>query len=229
MLYKRTNVKTGLNMKKTKHWLFDFDGTLVGSMPYWSACMVGVLDNHGIPYGDDIVNIITPLGTNGTIEYFQKIGLALPFDEIKKEIFAGLVPLYRDVIPEKEGVRACLEKMREAGYKLHILTASPHVYLDPCLERLGMYDLFDNVWSSDDFGTGKTDPGIYHSVAEKLGTTVSDITFLDDNINADKAAKLAGTQVIAVYDETSRDDEGKMREICDGYVYDFSELEKIVV
>lgn len=44
-------------MVKTKHWLFDFDGTLVDSMPYWSAGMVGVLDNHGIKYEDGIVNV----------------------------------------------------------------------------------------------------------------------------------------------------------------------------
>ena len=119
--------------------------------------------------------------------------------------------------------------MRAAGYKLHILTASPHIYLDPCLERLGMFDLFDNVWSSDDFGTGKTDPAIYRSVAERVGADVSDITFLDDNINADKTAKFAGTQVIAVYDATSKADEARMRELCDGYIYDFSELEKIIL
>ena len=216
-------------MIKTKHWLFDFDGTLVDSMPYWSASMVGELDDHEVSYPENIVNIITPLGTVGTIKHFQKIGLDLPFEEIKKEIFSKLIPLYRDVIPAKDGVVDCLKKMHEAGYKLHILTASPHVYLDPCLERLGMFELFDNVWSSDDFGTGKTDPEIYRSVAKKLGVCVSDITFLDDNIGANKTAKNAGTQVVGVYDETSRNDADKMRELFDGYVYDFSELEKMII
>ena len=35
-------------------------------------------------------------------------------------------------------------------------------------------------------------------------------------------------QVIAVYDETSKKDESAMRELFDGYVYDFCELEKLV-
>lgn len=215
-------------MVKTKHWLFDFDGTLVDSMPHWSACMVGELDDHGISYPENIVNIITPLGTAGTAKYFKKIGLDIPLEQIGEEIFTKLVPIYRDVVPVKPHVIDCLKKMRDLGYNLHILTASPHAFLDPCLERLGMFDLFDNVWSSDDFGTGKTDPGIYLAVAERLGVSVADVTFLDDNINADKTAKSAGVQVIAVYDETSREDEAEMRKLFDGYVYDFAELEKIV-
>ena len=215
-------------MKKTKHWLFDFDGTLVDSMPYWSACMVGVLDDHNVPYPENIINIITPLGTEGTAKYFQKIGLDLPFEKIDEEIFARLVEIYHKVVPAKEYVIDCLKKMRKAGYKLHVLTASRHFFLDPCLVRLGMYDLFDNVWSSDDFGMGKTNPEIYCSVAKKLGVSVCDITFLDDNINANETAKNAGTQVIGVYDKTSSADENKMRGLLDGYIYNFSELEKII-
>jgi len=213
---------------KTKHWLFDFDGTLVDSMPHWSACMVGILDDHNVKHGPDIVNIITPLGTLGTMKYFQEIGLNMTLESIKEEISSNLTHKYLRVIPAKSGVKECLVKMRESGYKLHVLTASPHDWLDGCLKRLGMFDLFDNVWSSDDFGTGKNDPAIYTAAAERLGASVSDVTFLDDNINADRTAKLAGMQVIGVYDETSKGDEQKMREITDDYVYNFDELAELI-
>jgi HAD superfamily hydrolase (TIGR01509 family) len=215
-------------MKNIKHWLFDFDGTLVDSMPHWGAAMVGILDNHGIPHDDDIIKTITPLGTKGTIEHFIKLGLDMSLEDIKAEIFSVLVPLYRDVIVDKPHVRECLLKMRAAGMHLHILTASPHVYLDPCLKRIGLYDLFDNVWSSDDFGTGKTDPKIYIAAAERIGASVSGVAFLDDNIHADLTAKSAGMRVVGVYDDTSADSEAQMRSVLDGYVRDFSELAEIL-
>ncbi len=212
----------------TKHWLFDFDGTLVDSMPYWSTCMISVLDDHNVPHGDDIINIITPLGTAGTIAYFQKLGLDMTAEDIKNEIASKLTPYYLSIIPSKKNVIHCLERMKRENFKLHVLTASPHGWLDPCLKRLGMYDLFDNVWSSDDFGTGKTDPGIYISAAEKIGAEISDVTFLDDNINADNTAKTAGMNVIGVYDETSKHDEDAMRKLNDFYVYNFEELERYI-
>lgn len=211
-------------LPKTSHYLFDFDGTLVDSMPYWAGSMIRVLDDHGIPHADDLIRIITPLGLHGTAKYFQGLGLDLPIEKILEEMYAYLTPLYRDVIPEKEGVRECLEAMKKRGLGLHVLTASPHPWLDPCLRRLGLFDLFENVWSCEDFGTGKTDPAIYTEAAHRIGAPVSDVTFLDDNINADRTAKQAGMPVIGVFDETSRDDEPPMRALTDAYIYTFREL-----
>ena len=224
----RTKKKRKHHMKTslpcTKHYLFDFDGTLVDSMPYWASSMLRVLDDHHITYGDDIIRIITPLGLHGTAKYFQSIGLDLPVERILEEMNAYLTPLYCNTIVEKAGVKDCLEAMKAAGIGLHVLTASPHRWLDPCLKRAGLFNLFDNVWSCEDFGTGKTDPEIYRAAACRIGAEIMDITFLDDNINADRTAKTAGMPVIAVYDDTSRDDEPAMRELCDGYINDFFEL-----
>ncbi len=53
-----------------KIYLFDFDGTLVDSMPAYTGCMLRMLDENNIKYSDDIVKIITPLGFKGTAELF---------------------------------------------------------------------------------------------------------------------------------------------------------------
>ncbi len=62
--------------------------------------------------------------------------------------------------------------LKAQGYSLNVLTASPHRMLDACLKRNGIYNLFDNVWSCDDFSTTKSDVQIYHMAAERLHTTV---------------------------------------------------------
>ena len=66
-------------------------------------------------------------------------------------------------------------------------------------------------------------------VAQRIGANIEEITFLDDNINADKAAKLSGVKVIGVYDASTKGDEPQMREVTDAYIYNFTELEEIVV
>ena len=207
-----------------RNYLFDFDGTLVDSMPHFASIILGVLDEFGISYPDDIIKTVTPLGIPGTARYFTEMGVPLSVEELTHRIIFNLAAAYETSITAKETVIETLRELKARGCSLNILTASPHTSLDPCLQRLGIFDLFQNVWSSDDFGTTKADPEIYRMAAEKMGVPVSEVTFLDDNLGADKTAKAAGCRVIGVYDDSSREYEGEMRSVCDGYIYKFSEL-----
>ena len=206
-------------------YLFDFDGTLVDSMPTYVAAMLRILDENHIPYGDDLVRIITPLGVLGTAEYYVgTLGVNMDRDELISAMKAYMYDAYCHTIPAKENVVAVLQALKNRGAGLNVLTASPHVTLDPCLRRLGIFDLFDNVWSCDDFGTTKADPAIYEKAARRLGKAVSEVLFLDDNLNADTTAKQAGMKVCGVYDASSAGDEAAIRAVADGYIRDFSEL-----
>lgn len=207
-----------------KHYLFDFDGTLVDSMPTYVSCMLRILDEHDIPYGEDIVKIITPLGLLGTAKYFVGMGMDKPIEDIVHLMGEYMLEEYLHRIPAKNHVEKVLHALKEQGAKLHVLTASPHLTLDPCLKRVGIYDLFENVWSCDDFHTTKADPNIYKMVAEKIGVSVEEVLFLDDNLNADKTAKIAGMKVCGVYDDSSKDYVEEMKAATDCYIYDFEEL-----
>lgn len=209
---------------KFNTYLFDFDGTLVNSMPAYISAMLKILDENNIKYGDDIVKIITPLGYAGTARYFKELGVPLSEDEMVKQMKANAYNEYAYNIQAKANVTSVLEELKKGGASLNILTASPHEVLDVCLKRIGIFDLFANVWSCDDFSTTKANPEIYKKAAEKLGKPVGEILFLDDNYNADKTAKIAGMKVCGVFDKSSSDYVDDIKAITDHYIYDFSEL-----
>lgn len=206
-------------------YLFDFDGTLVDSMPTYIAAMLRILDENKISYGDDIVKIITPLGFSGTADYFiHTLGLSMEKDPLVALMKEYMQDAYFHTIPAKNNVISVLRELKSRGASINVLTASPHLTLDACLKRLGIFDLFENVWSCDDFNTTKADPQIYTMAAAKLNSPVEKILFLDDNLNADITAKSAGMQVCGVYDKSSADYVEEMKAATDHYIYDFQEL-----
>ena len=209
---------------QNKTYLFDFDGTLVDSMATFGSVMIRILDEQGVSYGEDIIKIITPLGYHGTAKYFRELGIDLSADELVAMMNEYARPDYENKIEAKEGVIDTLRRLRARGDSLNILTASPHIMLDPCLTRLGIIDLFDNVWSSDDFGTTKSNPEIYKMAAKNLGVSTDEVIFVDDNINAVKTAKAAGTVAYGIYDESSADSADEMKAVAVRYLKSFAEL-----
>ena len=115
-----------------KTYLFDFDGTLVDSMPYYAAATVKVLDENHIPYPDDIVKITTPLGYQGAAELYVTMGLDKSVEEIVETMKAYALEAYTNTIPLKTSVREFLQKCKADGIQIAILTASPHAMLDVC-------------------------------------------------------------------------------------------------
>lgn len=206
-------------------YIFDFDGTLVDSMPTWGGKMLHVLDRNGVSYPQDIVRTLTPLGDRGSARYFQtQFHLELSEEALIRQMDEYATPAYLHTIQAKAGVKEALHALRARGKRLCVLTASPHRLLDPCLRRLELYDLFDEVWSCDDFGLTKAQVEIYLRAAELLDVQPGECVFLDDNLNALRTAREAGLHVIGVQDDSSREDEAALRALAEQFVLDMREV-----
>ena len=205
-------------------YLFDFDGTLVDSMGVFAQTMLALLEEYRIPYGKDMVKRITPLGYGGTADYFISLGLPEERDALVTKMIGNAREAYVSRIEAKAGVVDALRALYARGDSLNVLTASPHEALDPCLKRIGVFNLFENVWSCDDFGTTKADPEIYRMAARRLGVSPSEIVFLDDNVNACRTARSAEMRVFGVYDASSAEAEAEMRAVTERYLLTLEEL-----
>ena len=210
--------------EKYKVFVFDFDGTLVDSMPTFGSVMLSILDDTNTKYPEDVLKIITPLGYIGTTDYFLRLGVPLERERILELMGERMIDAYKHRIGAKDGVAEALARLKEEGCSLHVLTASPHETLDPCLERIGLCPMFDNVWSCNDFNTTKADPNIYTAVAERIGCKAEEMVFIDDNIDAISTAKKANCFCMGIYDKSSEEYTEQMKSIADGYIVRMEEL-----
>ncbi|MBQ8393362.1 MAG: HAD-IA family hydrolase [Clostridia bacterium] len=208
-----------------KKLIFDFDGTLVDSMPVWSDFIIHYLNSISVSYPDDIIKIVSPLGTRGAAEYLITLGVRATVDELLQLMDSFALKEYTYNIPAKSGVINKLKELKAKGYSLNILTACNHNLLDPCLKRLGLFDVFENIWScEEDMGMNKKNEDIYRLVSSKLDTVCENCVFFDDNIGALVTAHNAGMETVGVYDATSEEYITDICAITDRYIYTFDEI-----
>ena len=208
-----------------KKLIFDFDGTLVDSMQGWADFIFDHLDNLHISYPDDIIKIVSPLGTRGAANYLIDLGVDSTMDDLLELMDSFALDEYTYRVPAKAHVIDKLKELKNAGYSLNILTACNHNLLDPCLKRLGIYDAFDNIWScEEDLSMSKKEVELYTLVSKKLDSVCENCVFFDDNIGALTTAKESGMITVGVFDATSDDLIDEIKSITDKYIYDFSEL-----
>jgi thiamine-phosphate pyrophosphorylase len=208
-----------------KDLVFDFDGTLVDSMPTWGGKMIRILKEEGVSYPENIIEIITPLGDAGAARYFiETLKVSASMESLLYRMDAYALPKYQNEIPEKEGVSEVLRALKARGHRLFVLTASPHRMLDPCLARLGLTPLFDGVFSCDDFSTTKADPEIYDRLSAHIGSTKENLVFFDDNLGACKTAIRAGVQTVGVYDDSGKAAFDTLKTVASACVRSLSEI-----
>ena len=208
-----------------KAYIFDMDGTIADSMGYFDKALTRILDEEDIDYPEDILSIAAALGNDKVIELLSKLGVKGSCEEIGRKISDGMIKIYSECVKLKPFAYDYLKKLKNEGEHLYLLTASPHITADIFLKNNLVYDLFDKVWSADDFGgLSKDEDKIYNILCESIGLEAKDIEFYDDNIFALKAAKSAGFRTVGVYDSYNRTPEYEIRKICDKYITSFEEM-----
>jgi len=190
-------------------YIFDFDGTLVDSMPTWAGAHIKALEKAGIPVPDGFVNTITPLGNYKASEYTISLGLDITLEKYLDDLSRHLYHEYTTNVRLKENVKETLEELIRRGHSLSVLTASPHLYVDECLQNNGVYDLFEKVWSVEDFelcttyeniGYSKPNPLYYTELAKRIGVEPSECLMVGNDVSEDMVAKNVGMQVFLLTD-----------------------------
>lgn len=211
-------------MENKKAYIFDVNGVLIDSMPSFVSAILSYLDSHKVKYGVDILSEISSLGYLGIAKRFISLGVDVPLYTLVEELKQVTFRAYAFDIKEKKGALTKLLELKNKGYKLAAVTQSPHIMSDSALIRLNMYELFEGVFSSDDFGLDKNNPKFYTLVCEKLRINPEDAILFDDSLSSLIAAREAGLTVYGVYDVSSYNDTVKIKEISEGYLKYISEI-----
>ena len=212
-----------INNREVLGIIFDLDGTLLDSCSIWTDIDKAFFKKRGIEQPSDYSKAIGHIGLDKAATYtIKRFNLNETKEDILKEWKDGVLEQYKH-IKLKPGVKEFIEYLRKEKIPFCAATANDEDCYKSALVSNGIYDYFDFILEVGNYKQGKDNPEIYLDAAKKLNVNVENCAVFEDLYTALKTCHNAGFVTVAVYEETSKDDD-KKHMVADKYIYDFQEL-----
>lgn len=212
-------------ISSAKGFIFDLDGTLTDTMPYYETYSPNLVRHFGKTPKPTLRDDVRLLTSEEVCEFVvREYNIAHTPEELLKKTYEQLEEFYGRDAKLKSGVYEFLNYAAKRGKKLCIASATAGKFIELVLKSNGVYDKFEFYLSCPDLEMYKDKPDIYILAAEKMGLSKDEVLVFEDAHHAVLTAKKGGLKVVGVYDECAEKFEDIIKENADVYVNDMSEL-----
>lgn len=177
--------------------LWDMDGTLVDTEPYWLAAETELVTAWGGTWTHEDGLALVGSSLEGSSTVLQSRGVALSVDEIIQLLTDRVLEQIETEVPWRPGARELLAELLEAGIPSALVTMSIRRLADRVVGAIG-FPAFAVVVSGDEVEHGKPHPEPYLRAAALLGVPIEDCVAVEDSEFGTASAVASGAATIAV-------------------------------
>lgn len=177
--------------------LWDMDGTLVDTEPFWMAAEGALAAEFGLAWTAEHAARMIGLPLVEAAEVLRAHGVDLVADDVVDRLLGQVVARVREVVPWQPGARELLDALGRAGVPCALVTMSYRPLTDAVLAGLPG-DTFAVVVPGDEVTHGKPHPEPYLVAAERLGVDPTACVALEDSPPGIASALAAGARTIGV-------------------------------
>ena len=225
--------------------IFDLDGVLADSEPWWNQIDAKLLSQYGVNYHGEHHQDVVGVSYAVAIDFYKRtFAIAASADQMMKrrgeiaaEFFADRVGLFPDTKAVLEELRKIIvgrlcqtpvsgvsQKRPTNHLRLGLATSSVGSSARPFLDRHKLTQFFDVIVTGDEVEHGKPAPDIYLRAMEKLKLTADQCLVVEDAMAGIAAAKAANIRVAAIPDHRFVDDLTSYENQADYVLNSLSEL-----
>ncbi|MFM1953541.1 MAG: hypothetical protein RL187_750 [Actinomycetota bacterium] len=181
--------------------LFDMDGTIIDSEPYWMVAERELVESFGGSWSDEQGYALVGSGLWNSASLIQAAGVDLELDEIVDRLSERVLHQITESVPWRPGVRELFRSLLDQGIPCALVTMSlrrnAQALADAVARELGQ-TVFSAIVAGDDVESPKPNPEAYLKAAAALKVDVVDAVALEDSAFGAASAFSAGAVTIGI-------------------------------
>ena len=178
--------------------LWDMDGTLVDTEPYWINAEHEIVEAHGGTWSDEFAHELVGKDLMVSAQFIRDNSpITWEPERVIEELLTRVIAQVREHVPWRPGARELLESLREQGVPSALVTMSWRSFAEAVLDALPDGS-FAVVVTGDEVERGKPHPEPYLRAADLLGVSPSDCVALEDSPTGVASAVAAGVPTVAI-------------------------------
>ena len=203
--------------------IFDKDGTLLDFDAFWVTVSIKaieavltqlgrqdvpvgeVLEAFGVHNGETDMNSVLCKGTYEQLGgLFYEILHRYGCDESCEAVTKALIEAYNrnadagDIKPTCPNLADVLKQLKAQNKKLAVVTTDNMQITRVCLDKLGILDLFDKIYTDDGVVPTKPDPYCVYDFCTFAGVSRDRVVMVGDTMTDMRFAKNAGIEAIGI-------------------------------
>jgi len=178
--------------------LFDMDGTLVDTEPYWIASEYELVERFGDSWDDDKAHSLVGFDLRDAAAILQtRGGVRLEIDDIVNRLLDGVIARVNRKVPWRPGALELLAELKDAAIPCALVTMSWQRFADAVVSMLPE-GTFGAVISGDMVTNGKPHPEPYLAAARALRVPAHHCVAVEDSPTGVRSAVAAKCITFAV-------------------------------
>ena len=177
--------------------LFDMDGTLVDTEPYWMLAETELVAEFGGTWTHAEAMAMVGMGLWDSSVILQRAGVDLSADDIVAWLSSRVTEQLEGGFPWRPGARELLKSTKDAGIPTALVTMSLRRMADAVAGAVGFVG-FDVIVAGDEVAHAKPHPAPYLRAAELLGVDITACVAVEDSEPGVASAVASGASTVAV-------------------------------
>ncbi|MEZ6103863.1 MAG: hexitol phosphatase HxpB [Pirellulaceae bacterium] len=180
--------------------VFDMDGLMIDSQPFWQTVQLEILPQYGVPITRQDTIDTTGMRIDHIVQqcYVKSPWESSTCDDVCRQILDRVTELVQEHKPAMPGLDHAIAVCRSQGFRLAIASSSPMSLIDAAIEALRLEDVFTVKSSGEMLRHGKPHPEVYLNACRMLDVEPQCCVAIEDSFVGLLAAKAAQMKTIVI-------------------------------